>query len=182
MTGTLTTKVRVPSSYYNFILAKYPIILVGSGENALDDEADSSSDVDPILALIDEYPQNNTAADANTPLTEHELLGKCHVLSSVKYSAANNTPEIGLKATQLVSDSKEPLYTLALLSQNFPKYATSIARRVVVNASLEGEVEKNQMKAQPGVNMFWLNGATIAENDVNPFACVWPFFNLDFPG
>jgi UDP-glucose:glycoprotein glucosyltransferase len=90
-------------------------------------------------------------------------------------------PEIGLQATQLMSDSTEPLYTLALLSQNFPKYATSIARRVVVNNSLEEEVNNNQIKAQPGVNVLWLNGATVAEKDVNPFACVWPFFNAILP-
>jgi UDP-glucose:glycoprotein glucosyltransferase len=68
-------------------------------------------------------------------------------------------------------DSSDPLYTLTLLSQNFPKYATSVARRVVLNASLEEEVDNNHIRAQPGVNILWINGAIFAEKDiVSPFS------------
>jgi UDP-glucose:glycoprotein glucosyltransferase len=60
------------------------------------------------------------------------------------------------------------LETLTYLSQNFPKYATSIARRVHVNQSLAAEVSENGLKAQAGINMFWVNGAQIDEKDINP--------------
>jgi UDP-glucose:glycoprotein glucosyltransferase len=76
--------------------------------------------------------------------------------------------ELGVKSTQLVMDSQVPLDTLTYLSQNFPKYATAIARRVRVNQSLETEALENNMKAQPGVNIFWMNGAQIDEKDINP--------------
>ncbi|KAF8069177.1 glycosyltransferase family 24 protein [Lyophyllum atratum] len=112
---------------------------------------DSESTVDPVLTLIHNHPENDTAPTAATPLTEEEL------------------ENIGFQAIQLIADSSKPLVTLTHLSQNFPKYATSIARRVVVNTSLEAEIQANSVKAQGGTHVFWLNGAVIADKDVNPF-------------
>ncbi|KAF9461692.1 glycosyltransferase family 24 protein, partial [Collybia nuda] len=118
-------------------------------DDAREDE-DLESDIDPILELIHSHPENATAPSAKTPLSEGEL------------------QEIGLQATQLIADSSEPLATLMQLSQNFPKYATIVARRVVVNSSIEEEIHENSLKAQGGAHMFWLNGAAVRDKDVNP--------------
>ncbi len=67
-------------------------------------------------------------------------------------------------------DSEEPLAALRRLAQDFPKYATTIARRVTVQTGLEEEVQSNHAKAQPGVNMVWLNGLVVPESDMNPFS------------
>ncbi|KAJ6586424.1 glycosyltransferase family 24 protein [Mycena vulgaris] len=106
-------------------------------------------DIDPIMALIDAYPEPETSATDST-------------LSEEAISA------LGFQATQLIADSSEPLATLAHLAQNFPKYMAALSRRVVVNESLQEEVHVNQLKAQAGVNVFWLNGATLSEKDINP--------------
>lgn len=68
-----------------------------------------------------------------------------------------------------MADSAEPLDTLTQLAQNFPKYATSIARRVVANENLSEEIRHNQYLAQGGVNMVWLNGAIVTEKDMSSF-------------
>lgn len=44
----------------------------------------------------------------------------------------------------------------------------ALSRSVIVNASLQEEVHVNQLKAQAGINVFWLNGATLSEKDINP--------------
>ncbi|KAG6887758.1 hypothetical protein C0995_013010 [Termitomyces sp. Mi166 len=106
---------------------------------------------DPILALIHNHPENATAPSAKTPLTEEEYLN------------------IGLQAIQLIADSPTPLHTLKHLTQNFPEYAPTLARRVVVNESLSEEIYANGLKVQGGVHMFWLNGATVPDKDINPF-------------
>lgn len=77
---------------------------------------------------------------------------------------------IGQQAAQLISDSSDPLTTLTRLSQNFPKYATSLARHVVVNSSISDELHENSLKAQGGINLFWLNGAVVEHKDTNPFS------------
>ncbi|KAG6918623.1 hypothetical protein DXG01_013034 [Tephrocybe rancida] len=122
----------------------------GNGENTSKHD-NSVSDADPILSLIDNHPMNDTAPSAKTPLTEEEY------------------HNIGHKAIQLIADSPNPLATLKQLSQNFPKYATTLARRVVVNSSLDEELQANGMKAQGGGHMFWLNGAFVSDKDINPF-------------
>lgn len=77
---------------------------------------------------------------------------------------------IGIKASQLILDSPDSLATLRQLSQNFPKYAAALARRVDINPDLLEEVRRNSMKAQGGINAVWLNGASVPENQMNPFS------------
>ncbi|OCH94043.1 glycosyltransferase family 24 protein [Obba rivulosa] len=124
----------------------------GSEHNAQsDDVPELDTVVDPVQTLIQQYPENETY-DATIPLTPDELL------------------EIGFQATQLISEAEEPLSVLKQLVQNFPKYATTLARRVAVDLDLVEELSRNQIKAQGGVSMAWLNGVVVPENEMNPFA------------
>ncbi|KAF7307809.1 hypothetical protein MKEN_01141000 [Mycena kentingensis (nom. inval.)] len=107
------------------------------------------AEVDPVLALIEAYPEPEEVPE-DVALTEE------------------NIAALGFQATQLIADSDEPLATLIQLAQNFPKYMTALSRRVVLNESLEAEIHANQLKAQAGVNVFWLNGMIVNEKDVNP--------------
>lgn len=43
-----------------------------------------------------------------------------------------------------------------------------MARRVALNNSVVEEVEENQLKAQGGINMMWLNGQVVQESDLDP--------------
>ncbi|KAK7462762.1 killer toxin resistant protein [Stygiomarasmius scandens] len=122
----------------------------GSNGDAALEDSKSAPVIDLVSSLIENYLENATAPDASTPLTEDELV------------------EIGFKASQLISDSSEPLSALIQLSQNFPKYATSLSRRVVINESLADELHSNQLRVQGGVNLFWMNGVPIPEKEVNP--------------
>ena len=76
---------------------------------------------------------------------------------------------LGVQAAQIIVDSPEPLTVLSHLSQNFPKYATSLARRVVANKNVTEELYQNSMKVQKGLNVFWFNGVPTDARDVNPF-------------
>ncbi|GLB42376.1 putative UDP-glucose:Glycoprotein Glucosyltransferase [Lyophyllum shimeji] len=123
----------------------------GAGKGNTPKSDDPELPTDPVLALIHNHPENATAPSATTPLTEEEL------------------QNIGHQAIQLIADSSEPLDTLTHLSQNFPKYASSLARRVVVNDSLEAEIQANSLRVPGGAHMLWLNGAVVPDKDVNPF-------------
>ncbi|KAJ7513036.1 glycosyltransferase family 24 protein [Mycena galericulata] len=123
------------------------------GVTAQDAAADADSiPEDPVLALIDAYPEPETSTAADGMLSEEALAA------------------LGFQATQLIADSSEPLATLTQLTQNFPKYMPALSRRVVVNASLQEEVHANQLRAQAGVNVFWLNGATLPEKELAPLS------------
>lgn len=64
------------------------------------------------------------------------------------------------------------MQALKHLSQDFPRYAGHIARRTIVPEELVAEIESNQMKAQGGVSMLWLNGLAVPESDVTPLGYV----------
>jgi UDP-glucose:glycoprotein glucosyltransferase len=103
---------------------------------------------DSIAKLIEAYPENKTASEAQ--LTKEEFVA------------------IGPQAVQLIADSNDPLETWTTLSQNFPKYAKSIPRRVVANASIVEELASNGQQVQPGMNVMWINGAMLDGKDTEP--------------
>ena len=70
--------------------------------------------VDPVVSLTVRHPENPAAPDANTPLTG--------------------------KVVEIIMSSSTPLATLVHLSQNFPKYATSLSRRVVMRSNAAEEL------------------------------------------
>ncbi|KAJ7485860.1 glycosyltransferase family 24 protein [Mycena latifolia] len=123
---------------------------------------ESSSDteavptVDPIIALLDEtFPEpelTETSAPVDGALSEEAIAS------------------LGFQATQLIASApaSDKLSTLRHLAQNFPKYMPALARRVAVNDTLRDEVHANQLKAQAGVNVFWLNGDQIREKELTP--------------
>ncbi len=82
---------------------------------------------------------------------------------------ANFIQEIGILATQLVSESDTPLETLKQLIHDFPRYATSLSRRVVPQSGLVQEIASNSHKIQPGVSAVWLNGVQLSTDDMNPY-------------
>lgn len=77
--------------------------------------------------------------------------------------------EIGLQATQLVMESESPLTTLKQLSQDFPRYASSVARRVVPSVNITSEASLNSMRMRPGNSIVWLNGGILPPDKMNPF-------------
>lgn len=77
-----------------------------------------------------------------------------------------------MKAAEFILDSENPLATLKLLSQDFPKYANSLTS-VEVNDTLIGEIASNQgFGVQPGVNAIWLNGISLDADQIDPFTWV----------
>ena len=72
----------------------------------------------------------------------------------------------------VAADASDALAMTRQLAQNFPRYASAVARRVTVSEAVEQEITNNQAKAQGGISVVWLNGAQLNEGDMNPFSCV----------
>ncbi len=68
---------------------------------------------------------------------------------------------------------------LRQISQNFPKYATSLARRVPEpSEDLRNEAVANEIMASHLFSGVWINGLKIAEKDLNPFGSVFFFSGI----
>ena len=51
------------------------------------------------------------------------------------------------------------------ITNSFPLYATSLARKIKVSEKVKDEVYDNWMKATQGANMAWVNGRLLNENE-----------------
>jgi Thioredoxin-like domain len=141
-----------------------------SSEDVQEVYADDEGTVpDRVLPLLERYSLNTTL-NTEEHLTTDEIARKCtrvrhRILPSIVLISVQG---IGILATQLVSESDSPLETLRQLVQNFPRYATSLSRRVIPQSGLLQEITSNSRKIQPGVSAVWLNGVQLSAEDMNP--------------
>ncbi|KAF8342557.1 UDP-glucose:glycoprotein glucosyltransferase-domain-containing protein [Cantharellus anzutake] len=106
-----------------------------------------------LLDALRSFPEFANATEQTRPLDEDEL--------------AN----VGVKATSLIINSTSPFMMLRQISQNFPKYATSIARRVPgPSDDLQSEIMTNGMTIS--LHGIWINGLHIQDTDLNPFSLI----------
>ncbi|KAF9239780.1 glycosyltransferase family 24 protein [Melanogaster broomeanus] len=124
------------------------------------DNVDRHSNEEILTCVFDSLPYIDDEAEAKAkagePLSSEEIA------------------DLGVKAIQfMISFSDRPRggslyihqYIFNTLSTSFPLYATSLARKIKSSDMLRNEVYENWAKAAPGVNMAWVNGRVINENE-----------------
>jgi UDP-glucose:glycoprotein glucosyltransferase len=73
----------------------------------------------------------------------------------------------------LIVGSSNPIETLMQLSEDFPRHATELARKMDIDGDMQFEMAKVSRMLPKGVSMAWLNGKVIDRPDeFNPFKCV----------
>ncbi|KAL0579014.1 killer toxin resistant protein [Marasmius crinis-equi] len=146
----------------------------GAGANNGNEVEDPESiePIDPIPSLINAYPEPEPV-EADFATTPDEDSDPQKEKEKKEREALGS---LGLQAVQLLYDSglsHNPIQILAQLSQNFPKYFPLLNRpngpRIPVSPELAEEMHNNQLRAQPGGNMLWINGQGIQDGDVGPF-------------
>ncbi|UKZ49497.1 hypothetical protein TrVGV298_003744 [Trichoderma virens] len=93
-------------------------------------------------------------------------------VADIKPLAASDLSSLGMKAASFILQSDEPLETLVKLSQDLPKFLTSIVAHNV-SAQFEEEFQSNGVKGVPdGVNILLVNGVQVSERQIEPFALI----------
>ncbi|KAI7860003.1 UDP-glucose:glycoprotein glucosyltransferase-domain-containing protein [Circinella umbellata] len=78
--------------------------------------------------------------------------------------------DLGLKATQFITKSNNPLSTLVQLSQDFPQHGRRISD-ISLDSDLSSEILENR-RSFSSDNSMWLNGVLLDETEVDPFSLV----------
>ncbi|KIJ15969.1 glycosyltransferase family 24 protein [Paxillus involutus ATCC 200175] len=143
-----------------------------SGDNVEDaDKRPSSEEI--ISCVFDSLPYIDEEAEARArtgePLSSEEIanLGLKAIQFMMSFSSR---PQAGPLYIHQCWDNHHQVPFPAVdlfstLSTSFPLYATSLARKIKVLDELRDEVHENWAKAAPGVNMVWVNGRVINENE-----------------
>lgn len=101
--------------------------------------------------------------DGSEELTE-DAVDDLRPLSSSEVS------RLGLNSASYVMDSEDPLGTLIKLSQNFPKYSSTVAAHNATK-ELRNEIRVNRARMiPPGHNVLWINGKQIDSRQVDAFS------------
>ncbi|KAF5843740.1 hypothetical protein DUNSADRAFT_8256 [Dunaliella salina] len=105
---------------------------------------------------------------ARKPELREELLTlRDHLLSADEEEEAVKVWElkdIGLQATQRITQAADPLRLLADISQNFPSLVSSLSRQKV-NSTLRSAVAKTQQFIPSGTNFMLVNGLAVDIDD-----------------
>lgn len=131
--------------------------------------------VEFALKRTDYIVIDDREADGDTPqkpaASEVVLDGEEEV-ADLKALSKSELAELGVRASDFIMQSDNPLDTLVKLTQDFPKHSASIAAH---NAS-EGfvdEHENNKKGMVPaGVNVLWMNGVQLIERQIQSFTLV----------
>lgn len=107
----------------------------------------------------------------DTPIEKLEEL-KEESPDDLRPLSSSELSRLGWNTAAYVLDSENPLDTMIKLSQNFPKYSSTVAAH---NATvpLKKEVRANRARMFPaGVNIMWINGVQIDQNQIDAFSLI----------
>ncbi len=113
-------------------------------------------------------PQKAAAAAAPAA-SEVVVLDGEEEVADLKALSKSEVSELGMKAADFIMQSETPFDTLVKLTQDFPKYSTSVLGHNV-SEGFATEHRGNRMElVPPGVNVLWMNGVQLIERQIQSF-------------
>ena len=110
--------------------------------------------------------------DAQKVVASEVVLDQDEELADLKPLEKSELSSLGMKAASFIMQSDSPFETLLKLTQDFPKYSSSIAAHNV-SADFEAEHAANrQQLVPPGLNVLWMNGVQLTDRQIQPFTLV----------
>lgn len=93
-------------------------------------------------------------------------------VADLKPLSTSELSQLGLKAASFVLQSENPFDTLLKLTQDFPKYSTSMATHNVSDDFLTEHMGNREQMVPSGVNVMWMNGVQLTERQMDAFTLV----------
>ncbi|KAK4124122.1 glycosyltransferase family 24 protein [Parathielavia appendiculata] len=111
--------------------------------------------------------------DAQEPLGSSEtVLNYEEEITDIKPLEKSELASLGMKAASFIMQSVSPFDTLLKLTQDFPKYSTSLGAHNV-SADFRAEHDGNRKVLVPeGMNVMWMNGVQLVDRQIQPFGLV----------
>jgi UDP-glucose:glycoprotein glucosyltransferase len=112
------------------------------------------------------------AAPKEVEGTAQVVLGGDEEVADLKPLSTSELSSLGMKAASFIMSSEDKFDTLLKLTQDFPKYSTSILAHNVTEG-FEKEHRQNRQQLVPaGTNVLWMNGVQLIERQIEPYGLV----------
>ncbi|KAK0610516.1 UDP-glucose:glycoprotein glucosyltransferase-domain-containing protein [Bombardia bombarda] len=113
------------------------------------------------------------ADEAQKPIGGSEVvLDEEEEVKDIKPLEKSELSSIGMKAASYIMQSDSPFETLLKLTQDFPKYSTSLAKHNVSSEFEAEHVANRQALVPSGLNVLWMNGVQLIDRQIQPFGLV----------
>ncbi len=110
--------------------------------------------------------------EAQKPIVASEVVLSEDEITDIKPLEKSELAALGMKAASFIMQSESPFDTLLKLTQDFPKYSTSLGAHNV-SAEFKAEHDENRKVLVPeGMNVLWMNGLQMIERQIQPFGLV----------
>ena len=122
------------------------------------------------IVIDDRQPSFEEANQAT--LNSDDTLAVDEDVADLRPLSKSELSSIGVKAASFIKQSDRPFDALVKLTQDFPRFSSSIARHNV-SKEFAAEYEENRTNmVRSGVSHLWMNGARLIDRQIEPFALV----------
>lgn len=112
-------------------------------------------------------------ADADQKTIASEVvLDEEEEVADLKPLSTREVRDLGLKAGSFIMQSDNPFETLLKLTQDFPKYSTSLATQEVSDDFLKEHKANRALLVPAGINVLWMNGVQLVDRQMDAFTLV----------
>ncbi|KAK3346307.1 glycosyltransferase family 24 protein [Lasiosphaeria hispida] len=113
-----------------------------------------------------------SADDTQKVVASEVVLNDEEEIKDIKPLEKSELSALGMKAASYIMQSDSPFETLLKLTQDFPKYSTSLGGHNV-SKEFEAEHQGNRQNLVPaGMNVLWMNGVQLIDRQIQPFGLV----------
>ncbi|KAM0324560.1 hypothetical protein ACHAQA_007945 [Verticillium albo-atrum] len=121
------------------------------------------------IVIDDREAQND---DSQKTIATEVVLDEEEEVADLKPLSTSELSSLGLKAASFIMQSQDPWDSLLKLTQDFPKFSSSLATHEV-SEDFVTEHEKNRAEMAPsGLNAVWMNGVQLIERQIEAFTLV----------
>ncbi|KAH8160675.1 hypothetical protein CIB48_g7562 [Xylaria polymorpha] len=123
--------------------------------------------------VIDDREATESSVDQPQKAASSEVvLDGDEEVSDLKPLATSELAGLGLNTGSFIMESDDPFETLIKLTQDFPKFSTSVAARNATDTFVTEHRRNREVAAPAGINALWMNGVQLPERQVNPFTLI----------
>ena len=121
------------------------------------------------IVIDDRDAEQRNEDTTESPLSDAEQL-KEDGSDDLRPLSSSEVSRLGWNTASFAMDSKYPFETLIKLSQNFPKYSSTVAAHNAT-ADLKKGIRANRARMiPPGYNVMWINGVQIDPRQIDAFS------------
>jgi UDP-glucose:glycoprotein glucosyltransferase len=124
------------------------------------------------IVIDDREAEEANSGKPHKTLSTQVVLDGEEEVSDLKPLSSSELSGLGLNAGSFIVDSDNPFQTLIKLTQDFPKFSTSVAARNASASFIKEHRQNREVAAPPGMNVLWMNGVQLTERQIDPFALV----------